>query len=152
MKLLVTGGAGFIGSNFILYWLKQYPNDSIVKINNKIVDPENININSFSKVELDDTITINVSKKGFLSKTEQTTFRYIKNNVLNIYLIPTNKSISFITSPEQAKVYIDGEFIGKTPIMGFNTHKENFSISIIKKDYKSIKNSVLYKFIKESKK
>jgi dTDP-glucose 4,6-dehydratase len=30
MKLLVTGGAGFIGSNFILYWLQKYPNDSIV--------------------------------------------------------------------------------------------------------------------------
>lgn len=30
MKLLVTGGAGFIGSNFILYWLSQHKNDSIV--------------------------------------------------------------------------------------------------------------------------
>ncbi len=30
MKLLVTGGAGFIGSNFILYWLKNHPNDHIV--------------------------------------------------------------------------------------------------------------------------
>jgi dTDP-glucose 4,6-dehydratase len=32
MKLLVTGGAGFIGSNFILYWLKKYPTDSIVNL------------------------------------------------------------------------------------------------------------------------
>ena len=30
MKILVTGGAGFIGSNFILYWLKNHPQDSIV--------------------------------------------------------------------------------------------------------------------------
>ncbi len=30
MKLLVTGGAGFIGSNFIRYWLKNHPGDSIV--------------------------------------------------------------------------------------------------------------------------
>lgn len=30
MKLLVTGGAGFIGSNFILYWQKNYPDDEIV--------------------------------------------------------------------------------------------------------------------------
>ncbi len=30
MKLLVTGGAGFIGSNFILYWLKNHPDDYIV--------------------------------------------------------------------------------------------------------------------------
>src|SRR3972149_10438142 len=32
MKLLVTGGAGFIGSNFILYWLKKYPEDFIVNL------------------------------------------------------------------------------------------------------------------------
>lgn len=30
--LLVTGGAGFIGSNFILYWLKKYPNDTIINL------------------------------------------------------------------------------------------------------------------------
>ncbi len=30
MKLLVTGGAGFIGSNFILYWIKKYPQDYII--------------------------------------------------------------------------------------------------------------------------
>lgn len=30
MKILVTGGAGFIGSNFILYWMKNYPQDKII--------------------------------------------------------------------------------------------------------------------------
>ena len=30
MKLLVTGGAGFIGSNFILYWIKNHPQDYII--------------------------------------------------------------------------------------------------------------------------
>src|SRR3990167_809216 len=30
MKLLVTGGAGFIGSNFIKYWLKNHPTDKII--------------------------------------------------------------------------------------------------------------------------
>ena len=30
MKLLVTGGAGFIGSNFIRYWIKNHPDDFIV--------------------------------------------------------------------------------------------------------------------------
>jgi dTDP-glucose 4,6-dehydratase len=30
MKVLVTGGAGFIGSNFILYWLREHPDDSVV--------------------------------------------------------------------------------------------------------------------------
>ena len=30
--LLVTGGAGFIGSNFIIYWLKNHPEDSIINL------------------------------------------------------------------------------------------------------------------------
>src|SRR5688572_20856354 len=29
MKLLVTGAAGFIGANFVHYWLKKYPNDEV---------------------------------------------------------------------------------------------------------------------------
>ncbi|PIR93009.1 dTDP-glucose 4,6-dehydratase [Candidatus Falkowbacteria bacterium CG10_big_fil_rev_8_21_14_0_10_43_10] len=32
MRLLITGGCGFIGSNFIHYWLKKYPNDQIVNL------------------------------------------------------------------------------------------------------------------------
>ncbi len=32
MTLLVTGGAGFIGSNFIHHWLKRYPDDKIINL------------------------------------------------------------------------------------------------------------------------
>lgn len=32
MKVLVTGGAGFIGSNFIHYWVKFHPDDQIVNL------------------------------------------------------------------------------------------------------------------------
>src|SRR3989338_2002297 len=32
MKFLITGGAGFIGSNFIRYWLKNYPQDKIINL------------------------------------------------------------------------------------------------------------------------
>ncbi len=31
-KLLVTGGAGFIGSNFIHYWIKNHPDDQVVNL------------------------------------------------------------------------------------------------------------------------
>jgi len=30
MKLLITGGAGFIGTNFVYYWMEKYPQDRIV--------------------------------------------------------------------------------------------------------------------------
>lgn len=32
MKILVTGGAGFIGANFIHYWFEKYPKDKIVNL------------------------------------------------------------------------------------------------------------------------
>ncbi|WP_145414144.1 dTDP-glucose 4,6-dehydratase [Paenibacillus xylanexedens] len=32
MKLLVTGGAGFIGSNFVLYMLREHPNYEIINV------------------------------------------------------------------------------------------------------------------------
>jgi dTDP-glucose 4,6-dehydratase len=31
-RLLVTGGAGFIGSNFVRYWIKQHPEDRVVNL------------------------------------------------------------------------------------------------------------------------
>jgi dTDP-glucose 4,6-dehydratase len=31
-RLLVTGGAGFIGSNFVRYWIKRYPDDRVVNL------------------------------------------------------------------------------------------------------------------------
>lgn len=32
MKILVTGGCGFIGSNFVHYYLRKYPEDSLVNV------------------------------------------------------------------------------------------------------------------------
>jgi dTDP-glucose 4,6-dehydratase len=32
MNILVTGGAGFIGSNFIRYWLREHPSDHILNL------------------------------------------------------------------------------------------------------------------------
>ena len=32
MKILITGGLGFIGSNFIRYWLQKHPNDEIINL------------------------------------------------------------------------------------------------------------------------
>lgn len=42
MKLLVTGGAGFIGSNFIRYWTKSNPKDHIVNFD-KLTYSGNLN-------------------------------------------------------------------------------------------------------------
>lgn len=44
MRLLVTGGCGFIGSNFIRYWMGQHPDDTLVNVDNLTyaANPENL--------------------------------------------------------------------------------------------------------------
>jgi len=42
MTLLVTGGCGFIGSNFIKYWLNKYPKDKIINLD-KLTYAGNLN-------------------------------------------------------------------------------------------------------------
>jgi len=34
MKILITGGAGFIGSNFVHYWIEKHPDDEIIVLDN----------------------------------------------------------------------------------------------------------------------
>ena len=53
MKILVTGGAGFIGSNFVYYELDNYPNDEV--INNDINNGE-----SYVMLDGDDIVATTV--------------------------------------------------------------------------------------------
>ncbi len=44
--MIVTGGLGFIGSNFINYWLRKHPEDSILNVDKQTyaADPQNVDI------------------------------------------------------------------------------------------------------------
>lgn len=72
MKLLVTGGAGFIGSNFIRYWIQKYPNDSIVNLDKltyagnleNLAEIEKNQNYSFIKGDICDSKTVNEAMTG----------------------------------------------------------------------------------------
>lgn len=49
MRLLVTGGLGFIGSNFILYALKKYPNFEITNIDAELTGSNKENLKDVKK-------------------------------------------------------------------------------------------------------
>lgn len=66
MRILITGGAGFIGSNLIDYWLTTYPEDNILNIDKLTYasNPDNLKsaINNskyeFSKVDIADRTSL----------------------------------------------------------------------------------------------
>lgn len=72
MKILVTGGAGFIGSNFINYWLKKHPQDRIVNLDKltyagNLENLKEIEKNphySFIKGDISDPKTVGKAMKG----------------------------------------------------------------------------------------
>jgi dTDP-glucose 4,6-dehydratase len=72
MKLLVTGGAGFIGANFIHYWLKQHPQDQIINFdklsyagNLENLKPIQKNQNhTFVKADICDSKAVNQAMAG----------------------------------------------------------------------------------------
>ncbi|MFA5155617.1 MAG: dTDP-glucose 4,6-dehydratase [Patescibacteria group bacterium] len=72
MKLLVTGGAGFIGSNFIHYWLEHHPDDRIINLDlltyagnlDNLKDIENNPHYTFVKGDICDASLVNVLVKG----------------------------------------------------------------------------------------
>ena len=48
-NLLVTGGAGFIGTNFVYYWLDKYPEDHIVVLDALTYAGNRANLNKAEK-------------------------------------------------------------------------------------------------------
>src|SRR3989344_289325 len=86
MKLLITGGAGFIGSNFVHYWHKKYPQDTIVVYDALTYAGNIINLSSvlgddFSQLSIDEQHDIS-SVTGEKSKVQ-----FIKGDISDVELV-----------------------------------------------------------------
>lgn len=102
MKLLVTGGCGFIGSNFIRYWLKKYPEDLVINL---------------------DKLTYS----GHLSSTrdfaKNKNYRFVKGDICDCSLVndlikETEVIVHFAAESHVDRSIIDPEIFVKTNILG----------------------------------
>ena len=106
MKLLITGGLGFIGSNFILYILKNFPNYKIVNIDGELqgsnklnlIDIENSNNYRYVKGNITDQITmdkliqecdqiINFAAESHVDRSIANAKPFIDSNILGVFTI-----------------------------------------------------------------
>lgn len=67
-NLLVTGGAGFIGANFVHYWMKAYPHDKIVVL---------------------DALTYAGNKANLAPVADNPNFRFYHGNICDTSLVET---------------------------------------------------------------
>ncbi|MCP3794767.1 dTDP-glucose 4,6-dehydratase [Paenibacillus sp. CH40] len=107
MKLLVTGGAGFIGSNFVLYMLKQHPDYEIVNIDaltyagnlENLKSIENNPKHSFIKADITDTqaidqlmqqgidVVVNFAAESHVDRSILEPEVFVKTNVLGTQVL-----------------------------------------------------------------
>ncbi len=102
MKLLVTGGAGFIGSNFIRYWLKKYPNDQIVNL---------------------DKLTYAGNLSSLREAAENSNYRFIKGDICNGKLVNDVMEGVDLVVAFAAESHVDRSILGpqifvKTNVIG----------------------------------
>jgi len=106
MKLLVTGGLGFIGSSFIHYWFRNHPNDSIINLDKvtyaanfknvgeikgrydySFVKGDICNAALVSRLVMDVDAVINFAAETHVDNSIKNPSAFIRSNVVGVYRI-----------------------------------------------------------------
>ena len=101
---MVTGGLGFIGSNFINYWLKQYPDDYILNVdkctyaadfdnidkrltsrNYEFIKEDICNEKSMITISKDVDIIVNFAAESHVDNSIENASTFIKSNYYGVY-------------------------------------------------------------------
>lgn len=118
MKVLVTGGAGFIGTNFILYWLKNHPQDEIINLD-KLTYAGNLD-NLRDVEEKYGEHTLNLSLEGNRAR-----YKFVKGDIgdleSNKKLLKDEKIdvvVNFAAESHNGRAMIEPDIFVKTNVLG----------------------------------
>jgi len=117
MRLLITGGLGFIGSNFILHAMQKYPK---IKITNIDAQLEGSNI------------------KNLQSLKNKSNYRYVKGNITNQKLIKKLVSQTDIVFNFAAESHVDRSIINPKPFINSNVYGTYVILEAVKKFNKKL--------------
>ena len=78
MKILVTGGAGFIGSNFVHYWVQNYPMDNVLVLDALTYAGNKKNIQKLIENEKISFLEGDICDKSIVYDT------FVKNKINNV--------------------------------------------------------------------
>ena len=108
-RIIVTGGAGFIGSNFIRYWLNKYPNDFII----------NLDLLTYAG---------NLNNLSDVTKKYQNNYKFIKGDICNYELIENiiktfeiDTIINFAAESHNSLAILNPSVFFKTNLLGTQT-------------------------------
>lgn len=117
-KLLVTGGAGFIGSNFIHYWIKKHPKDHIV-IFDKLTYAGHL-------ISLKDVLPVvdeNIENPNEISYVERGNIKFVKGDItdpsfVDIWMKGIDTVVHFAAESHVDRSVIDPLLFVKTNVLG----------------------------------
>lgn len=102
MKILVTGGAGFIGSHFVRYWKKTYPGDSIIVLDKltasgrkenlaealnfiEFVEGDILNADLVNRLVQKSECVINFAAEAFVDRSISSPEDFIQTNIVGTF-------------------------------------------------------------------
>ncbi len=122
-RLLVTGGAGFIASNFVHYWMTQYPGDRLVVL---------------------DALTYAGNRKNLASLEQELNFRFVHGDICDRPLVDALLEEEMIDTVAHfaAESHVDRSILGpgafvRTNVVGTFTLLEAFRQQWERRNYPS---------------
>ncbi|ABX12025.1 dTDP-glucose 4,6-dehydratase [Nitrosopumilus maritimus] len=113
MKILVTGGLGFIGSNFIINYLNEFPEHTIINLDNENHGANHQNL-------------ISIQKKN--------NYEFVKGDITNHKLMKNLISISDAIVNFAAESHVDRSISDATPFINSNILGVFTILEILKKE------------------